>query len=49
MAERISAGILLYRIAHDGRLDPGVVLIPKPFTYAAVAAKLSDILDAPIG
>jgi nitrogen-specific signal transduction histidine kinase len=36
-------------IAHDGRLDPGVVLIPKPFTYAAVAAKLSDILDAPIG
>ena len=36
-------------IVHDGRLDPGVVLIPKPFTYAAVAAKLSDILDAPIG
>ena len=36
-------------IVHDGRLDPGVVLIPKPFTYAAVAAKLSDILDAPPG
>jgi CheY-like chemotaxis protein len=36
-------------IVHDGRLDPGVVLIPKPFTYAAVAAKLSDILDAPSG
>src|ERR1051325_8286864 len=36
-------------IVHDGRLDPGVVLIPKPFTYAAVAAKLSDVLDAPSG
>jgi CheY-like chemotaxis protein len=34
-------------IVHDGRLDPGVVLIPKPFTYAAVASKLSDLLDAP--
>ena len=36
-------------IVHKGRLDPGVALIQKPFTYAAVAAKLSDILDAPIG
>jgi PAS domain S-box-containing protein len=36
-------------IVHDGRLDPGVVLIPKPFTYAAVAAKLADILDEPAG
>jgi CheY-like chemotaxis protein len=24
-------------IVHDGRLDPGVVLIPKPFTYAGRA------------
>jgi CheY-like chemotaxis protein len=32
-------------IVHDGRLDPGVVLIPKPFTYSAIAAKLSDILE----
>ena len=36
-------------IVHDGRLDPGVVLIPKPFTYAAVAAKLADMLDEPAG
>src|SRR5262249_20069264 len=36
-------------IVHDGRLDPGVVLITKPFTYAALASKLSDILDAPSG
>ena len=32
-------------IVHDGRLDPGVSLITKPFTYAALAAKLSDMLD----
>ena len=36
-------------IVHDGRLDPGVVLIPKPFTYAAVAAKLADMLDESTG
>jgi len=33
-------------IVHDGRLDPGVSLLPKPFTYAAVASKLSDALEA---
>jgi PAS domain S-box-containing protein len=32
-------------IVHDGRLDPGVALITKPFTYAALAAKLCDMLD----
>jgi PAS domain S-box-containing protein len=32
-------------IVHEGRLDPGVLLITKPFTYAALAAKLSDVLD----
>jgi PAS domain S-box-containing protein len=36
-------------IVHDGRLDLGVVLIPKPFTYAALAAKLADILDESTG
>jgi CheY-like chemotaxis protein len=34
-------------IVHDGRLDPGVQLITKPFTYAALAARLRDVLDAP--
>jgi len=33
-------------IVHDGRLDPGVQLITKPFTYAALAGKLRDILDS---
>jgi CheY-like chemotaxis protein len=33
-------------IVHDNRLDPGVQLITKPFTYSALATKLRDILDA---
>jgi len=33
-------------IVHDGRLDPGVNLIDKPFTYTALADKLRDVLDA---
>ncbi|MDP9091006.1 MAG: response regulator, partial [Pseudomonadota bacterium] len=33
-------------IVHDGRLDPGVELIAKPFAQAALASKLRDILDA---
>jgi len=32
-------------IVHGGRLDPGMTMIPKPFTYSGVAAKISDILD----
>lgn len=33
-------------IVHHGRLDPGVELITKPFTYAGLAAKVRDVLDA---
>jgi PAS domain S-box-containing protein len=44
-----TSGYARNAIVHDGRLDPGVVLIPKPFTYAAVASKLSELLDAPPG
>jgi CheY-like chemotaxis protein len=32
-------------IVHDGRLDPGVQLITKPFTYDALASKLREMLD----
>ena len=32
-------------IVHDGRVDPGVALIPKPFTYAGLAAKIDEVLD----
>jgi signal transduction histidine kinase/DNA-binding response OmpR family regulator len=33
-------------IVHHGRLDPGVELITKPFTTAALALKLRDLLEA---
>jgi PAS domain S-box-containing protein len=32
-------------IVHDGRLDPGVELITKPYTQAALSTKLRDIID----
>lgn len=32
-------------IVHQGRLDAGVQLITKPFTYAALAARIRDCLD----
>ncbi len=33
-------------IVHDGRLDAGVDLITKPFSQAALAEKLRDIIDS---
>jgi hypothetical protein len=32
-------------IIHHGRLDPGVEMIPKPFTYSGAAAKLRAVLE----
>ncbi|WP_419815057.1 ATP-binding protein [Glacieibacterium sp.] len=32
-------------IVHGGRLDAGVELLPKPFTYAELAAKIRNVLD----
>jgi len=32
-------------IVHDGRLDQGVDLISKPFTFASLAAKVRQVLD----
>jgi CheY-like chemotaxis protein len=32
-------------IVHHGRLDPGVELITKPFSYADLAARVRDLLD----
>ncbi|WP_242126322.1 ATP-binding protein [Sphingobium sp. Sx8-8] len=32
-------------IIHHGRLDPGVELLTKPFTYAELAAKVREMLD----
>jgi len=33
-------------IVHEGRLDPGVELITKPFTQSALASKIRAIIDA---
>jgi PAS domain S-box-containing protein len=41
-----TSGYARNAIVHEGRLDPGVELITKPFTQAALAAKLRDMLDA---
>jgi CheY-like chemotaxis protein len=32
-------------IFHHGRLDKGVQLITKPFSFADLAAKVRDVLD----
>jgi CheY-like chemotaxis protein len=32
-------------IVHRGRIDPGVQLITKPFTYAELARRVRDVLD----
>jgi PAS domain S-box-containing protein len=33
-------------IVHHGRLDPGVELLPKPFTFDQLATRVRDMLDA---
>lgn len=33
-------------IVHQGRLDPGVELLTKPFTRAQLASRVRDVLDA---
>jgi CheY-like chemotaxis protein len=35
--------------ADSGRLDPGMELIAKPFTYAELAARTRAVLDGPGG
>ena len=32
-------------IVHHGRLDPGLDLIVKPFSYASLASKVRAVLD----
>jgi len=34
-------------IVHHGRLDPGVELLSKPFSFEQLATRVRDLLDAP--
>ena len=45
LAVLFTTGYARNAIVHDGRLDPGVRLIPKPFTYAQLAKALRSIFD----
>jgi hypothetical protein len=40
-----TSGYTRNAIVHGGRLDAGVALIGKPFTYAALAEKISQMLE----
>jgi PAS domain S-box-containing protein len=40
-----TSGYARNAIVHHGRLDPGVQLITKPFTFAGLAVKLRQVLD----
>lgn len=40
-----TSGYTRNAIVHGGRLDPGVQMIPKPFTYQALSMKIRDLLD----
>ena len=34
-------------IAHDGRLDPGITIVSKPFSFEELAARVRERLDSP--
>jgi hypothetical protein len=40
-----TSGYARNAIVHHGRLDPGVELIVKPYTYAALARKVRTMLE----
>jgi PAS domain S-box-containing protein len=42
-----TSGYARNAIVHHGRLDPGVQLLPKPFTFPALAVKIRSVLDEP--
>jgi PAS domain S-box-containing protein len=42
-----SSGYTQNSIDHQGKLDPGVQFLPKPFRRAELASKVREVLDAP--
>ncbi|HEY7238210.1 MAG TPA: ATP-binding protein, partial [Burkholderiales bacterium] len=45
MAVLFTTGYARNAIVHQGRLDPGVELLPKPFSYSALGAKVHKMLE----
>jgi len=45
LAVLYTTGYARNAIVHQGRLDPGVELIPKPFTFGSLAAKVNAIFE----
>jgi CheY-like chemotaxis protein len=43
----MTTGYARNAIVRDGRIEPGVQLITKPFSYAALAVKVRAVLDEP--
>jgi CheY-like chemotaxis protein len=43
----MTTGYARNAILHHGKVDPGVQLITKPFSFAALAAKVRSVLDMP--
>ena len=44
-----TSGYTRNAIVHGGRLDPGVEMIMKPFTFEALAEKVRDMIDNALG
>ena len=42
-----TTGYLRNAIVHQGRLDAGVELIGKPFTFEQLASRVREVIDAP--
>jgi hypothetical protein len=45
IAVLFTSGYAQNAIVHGGRLDPGVELLPKPYTAQALASKVRAVLD----
>jgi PAS domain S-box-containing protein len=41
-----TSGYTRNAVDHNGRLDPGVEMIPKPFTFEGLAQRVRDVLDS---
>lgn len=44
-----TSGYTRNAIVHGGRLDAGVEMIMKPFTFEGLAEKIRDVIDRPVG